>query len=291
MQPIQFKAKDGYTLKGIWITPVSTSLGTVILNSATGVKKEYYLKFAHYLVQQGYRVLVYDYRGIGASAPVTLKGFTATMQDWGILDMNAALNYVVQEKNAAAVIWVGHSIGGQLMGLLEHRHKIKKVLAINCSTGYWRYFTFPYNFITLFLWICVGPLLTSVYGYAPLKKIGWGESLPRGVFLEWRKWCLTKKHFATFLQKQIGASVFSDFNKPIIAIYTDDDYIANSKTVKKILEFYPNAPQHTICIKRAAYSIKAIGHTAIFKSIFQHNLWPILLAAIEQSDASAKTLT
>ncbi len=282
MQKVIFKASDNYELAGIWITPIAAHQGVIIINSATGIKKEYYLKFAHFLVQNGYQVLLYDYRGIGDSAPVALKGFKATMHQWGTLDMNAALNYVINEKEATTVIWIGHSIGGQMMGLLDQRHKIKKVIAINCSIGYWGYFNFPHNYLTFLLWNTIGPILTAFYGYAPMGKIGWGESLPKGVYLEWRKWCLSKNHFTSFLQKNYKVDVFQDFTQPIIAISCTDDYIANQKTIKQLLTFYPNSSSSITMINPAQYGASSIGHTGIFRSKFQKNIWPVIIEAIEQ---------
>lgn len=281
MQTISFTASDGYVLTGLWAVPVADNKGTIIINSATGVKKEYYLRFAQYLVQNSYQVLLYDYRGIGESAPKTLKGFVATMHEWGTLDMNAALNYVVNEKQCEKVTWIGHSVGAQMMGLLAQRHKIEKVIAINASTGYWNYFTFPYKYMVLSLWLFIGPPLTTLHGYAPMDKIGWGEPLPVGVYFEWRKWCLSKHHFKDFLQQHIGESVFTDFTAPISAVHTSDDYIANKRTVPRLLDFYPNSPNKITCIKPGDYGFSAIGHTGIFRKKFENTLWPLLLSEIE----------
>jgi predicted alpha/beta hydrolase len=281
MQPISFPAVDGYLLKGLWAVPVAENKGTVIMNSATGVKKEFYLRFAQYLVQNGYCVLLYDYRGIGESAPASLKGFKTTMHQWGTLDMNGALNFIVKEKRISKVIWMGHSVGAQMMGLLEHRHNIEKVIAINASTGYWNYFTFPYSYMVLSLWLFVGPPLTILNGYAPMRRLGWGENLPSGVYFEWRKWCLSKKHFTEYLLKETGAAIFPDFKAPITAIHTSDDYIANKKTVAKLLEFYPNSPAETYCIDPKEHGFSKIGHTGIFRKKFENSLWPFILKQVE----------
>jgi predicted alpha/beta hydrolase len=77
-------------------------------------------------VQNGYRVLLYDYRGIGESAPAGLKGFKAMMHEWGTKDMNGALNFIVNEKGGNDIIWIGHSVGAQMMGLLEQGIRLKK---------------------------------------------------------------------------------------------------------------------------------------------------------------------
>jgi predicted alpha/beta hydrolase len=41
MEKISFAAADGYTLKGLWAVPVAAYKGTIIINAATGVKKNF----------------------------------------------------------------------------------------------------------------------------------------------------------------------------------------------------------------------------------------------------------
>jgi predicted alpha/beta hydrolase len=281
MEKIIFTATDGYKLHGLWLQPVGAYKDVIILNSATGVKKEYYINFARYLVQNGYCVLLYDYRGIGASAPKSLKGFKAFMHQWGTLDMNAALDYVIEEKKFTSVIWMGHSVGAQMMGLLKNRKLIKKVIGINTSIGYWKYFHFPYNWMVFFLWNGPGPLSTLISGYAPMNKFGWGEPLPSGVYFEWRKWCHNKNHFSDLIVQYTGKGVFEDFNVPFTVIHSTDDYIANTKTVNKLLEFYPNTINKVITLNPRYFGIKHIGHTGIFRKSNVNTLWPIIIDAIE----------
>ncbi len=203
------------------------------------------------------------------------------MHEWGTLDMNAALNYIINEKGINKVIWIGHSVGAQMMGLLQQRHKIEKVIAINSSIGYWNYFKFPYNYMVLSLLLFIGPPLTIINGYAPMRKLGWGEPLPSGVYFEWRKWCLSKYHFRDFLQGHINEPLFKDFVAPIIAVHTSDDFIANDTTVKKLLEFYPQSPNKIICLNPLDYGAGKIGHTGIFRKRFEKSIWPFLINIIE----------
>jgi predicted alpha/beta hydrolase len=280
MEKIIIVAKDNYQLSAIQMKPVDSIAGYCIVNSATGIKKEYYLRFAQYLVQHGFAVLLYDYRGIGESAPHDLRALQTQMHEWATKDMNAVLDHAVNKKGWTNIIWVGHSVGAQLMGLLTNRHHIKKVLAINASIGYWAYFTFPYNWMVLLVW-SVGYMATKAFRYAPMNRFGWGEPLPAGVFYEWRKWCHTKYHFRDYLLNNYKKSVFTDFNIPITAIYTSDDYIANHKTVPSLLSFYPNAPQKMIAINIKQHKEKKVGHTGIFRKRFEKNLWPIIMDAIE----------
>lgn len=281
MQKISFMAKDGYTLAGLWVVPIGEYKGTVVISPATGVRKEFYTHFAQYLVNHGYRVLAFDYRGIGGSAPRELKNFQATMHDWGLLDMNAALDFVVTEKQAKDIVWIGHSVGGQMHAILDKRDTISKVIAISSSIGYWRYFSFPYNIYVLLLWKVVGPVMLKGKGYAPMKKIGWGEDLPEGVFYEWRQWCMTKDHYKPFLQDKLGIEHFPDFTQPITAIHPSDDYIANTKTVAALLDFFPNARKKTIMITPSSVGAKKIGHMGIFSRRFQNTIWPMILEEVQ----------
>lgn len=282
MEKITFPARDGYPLSGFWAVPIGDFSGTVVISPATGVPKEFYSHFAQYLVNHGYRVLCFDYRGIGGSAPKDLNNFHATMHDWGLLDMNAALDFVVTEKHAKSVIWIGHSVGAQMHGMLDKRDSISKVIAISSSIGYWNYFFFPYNIYVLLLWKIVGPLMIIGKGYAPMKKIGWGEDIPEGVFFEWRQWCMNKQHFKPFLQERFGIDSFADFKQPMIAIHPSDDYIANTKTVAALLQFFPNAEQKTIMIRPSEIGVKKIGHMGIFRRRFQNSIWPLILNEIEK---------
>jgi predicted alpha/beta hydrolase len=129
----------------------------------------------------------------------------------------------------------------------------------------------------------VGPPLTYLKGYAPMKQLGWGEPLPRQVYFEWRSWCLQKTHFRKFLVQHTGSAVFADFTAPITAIHTTDDYIANKKTVPALLDFYPASPHRIICIKPGDHGLQKIGHTGIFRSKHQNTLWPLIIAAMEAS--------
>ncbi|WP_153801059.1 alpha/beta hydrolase family protein [Foetidibacter luteolus] len=283
MQNIIITAADGYQLGALYATPPGESTGTVVISSATAVKKEFYLHFARFLVQNGYRVLLYDYRGVGESAPANLKASTSYMHDWGIKDMNAVLGFLVNEKKLTGIIWLGHSIGAQLTGFLENSHHVKKVIAINAALGYWGYFPFPKNIIVCLLWYIISPVLTKLYGYGTMKAVGWGENLPRNVLMEWRKWCMSKYYFRSFLMNYLNTDAFHQFTTPITSIYTSDDFIANDKTVPLMMQFFPNAPVEVIKINVKKHTAKKVGHMGIFSRKFNKDLWPLLVEVMERA--------
>ena len=281
MKKITITASDGYQLGAMIAKPIDKSSQTVIISSGTGIKKEFYINFAQFLVNNSYNVLLFDYRGIGESAPDDLKLSDAYMHDWGVLDMNAALNYMVEVQNLTNIVWIGHSVGGQLVGFLEKREHVKHIISISAALGYWGYFPFPMKMIIWTLWYVISPILTKVYGYGTLKKVGWGENLSKNTFLEWRGWCMNKDYYGKFLQEKLNTDKFYDFNVPITAVYLSDDYIANDITAPLMSKFYPNSTFDVLKLQVNRYTSHKVGHSGIFKKKFKNSLWPLLVDIVE----------
>jgi predicted alpha/beta hydrolase len=284
MKEITITACDGYKLSALYGTPGINVVGTIILSSATGIRKEFYINFSKFLIKKGYNVLLYDYRGIGGSAPGNLKDLKAWMHEWGTKDMNAVLNYLVEDRGFTNIIWIGHSVGAQLIGFLKNFQHIRKVIAINAAVGYWGYSPFPMKWLIWGLWYFIGPLMIKIYGYGAMRKIGWGENLPGNMMLEWRDWCLNKNYFEDCLQQQLSSDKFYLFTIPITSIYTSDDFIANDKTVPLMMEFFPNSPQEIVKVRVRQHTRDKVGHTGIFRKKFEKNLWPLLADVIDRKN-------
>jgi predicted alpha/beta hydrolase len=266
MNKITITAPDGYPLSALLGEPTKNKMGVVVISSATGIRKEFYINFSKFLMDHGYYVLLYDYRGIGESAPADMKA--------------SVLDYMVAEKGFTGIIWLGHSIGAQLVGLLRNRKHVRKVISVNAALGYWGYFPYPMKMIVWLLWYIIGPMLIKIYGYGEMKKIGWGENLPRNAILEWRSWCISKTYYMDFLKDNMQTDRFYNFTTPITAIYTSDDYIANDKTAPLMMQFFPNAPVKLIKLNVNKYTRLKVGHTGIFRKRFELALWPWLLRTI-----------
>ena len=126
---ISFPATDGYALTGTLFLPRGAKRHAVLINSATAVPRKIYRGFASYLAHRGCAVLTYDYRGIGNSRlpamvgynqPKSLVGFKASMSDWAAQDVTAAVRWMRERYNTLPLAYVGHSFGGQALGLIEN---------------------------------------------------------------------------------------------------------------------------------------------------------------------------
>ncbi|MBP8191605.1 MAG: alpha/beta hydrolase, partial [Aquabacterium sp.] len=66
----------------------------VILAPALGVPQTFYKRYAQWLADQACVVYTFDWRGMGQSAPTSLKGYRAKLTDWAQLDAPALMNAV-----------------------------------------------------------------------------------------------------------------------------------------------------------------------------------------------------
>jgi predicted alpha/beta hydrolase len=84
---VRVPAVDGYELAATVIRPEHGADDWVIVSGAFAVAARFYSRYATALAAAGFGAVAYDYRGIGASRPASLRGFPATMTDWAVLDM------------------------------------------------------------------------------------------------------------------------------------------------------------------------------------------------------------
>ena len=156
-------------------------LSPVLICPATGVTKWFYHHFATWLSQQGFPVLVFDFRGIGSSLHGKLKDCTASIQDWGQLDIPAAIDTLVKKTGATQINLLGHSAGGQLLGIVPNFNLVKNLVAVSGSTGYVKGLKGKTKFLAPIMFHVIFPVSNLIKGYGTTKFIGMGEDLPKHV--------------------------------------------------------------------------------------------------------------
>ncbi|MER2561001.1 MAG: alpha/beta fold hydrolase, partial [Myxococcaceae bacterium] len=134
--PIRISATDGYALGARRFGDQSAG-PYVVIAGATAVKQAYYARFAAWLSLQGCTVLTFDYRGIGESRPARLRGFEARLRDWGERDLEGVLRFALEDKGSRPLHVIGHSVGGQLLGLAASNGSIDRIVTVGSQSGYW----------------------------------------------------------------------------------------------------------------------------------------------------------
>lgn len=274
---LELTCSDGYKLDAIIYEPDETASGIIIFQGGTAIRKEFYTNFCRFLAANGFIVLSYDYRGVGGSRGKSLRGMPASLMDWGQLDMKAAISYAIDNHSQLPCILIGHSIGTQLIGFAENNNHLRAVIGIGSSTGTWWKMKRGFSVSAFLLWYVINPVLTPLFGYAPLKRLRIMEDLPRNVINQWSKWCRSEFYFGDHLGRSIPHESFHTLRVPFIVHYFKDDPIATDKTVTDLMALYRGTRTRMIKHRAKDYQAKKVGHFKIFSRRFENSFWKIVL--------------
>lgn len=278
-EDIQILCCDSYVLSGRFYPSQNeiTQQYPILISPATGITKNFYHSFSLWLAEQGFNVLSFDFRGIGDSLYCSIKNSKASIVQWGQLDIPAAIEELLNKTNAEKVIILGHSAGGQLLGIVPNYIKVAKVVAVSGSTGHVKNLKGRTKILAPIMFKGIFPLARITIGYGPTNVIGMGENLPKDVAKQWAEFCGKPG----YVLNAIGDTVKSSDNfhhhiiSPITALWASDDEIATEKNVKDFISLYPNSQTNMIKLNPDQLGHKVIGHMLMFKKSHQ-NLWPII---------------
>ena len=260
----------------------------VMICCATAVRQRFYFPFAHWLCQQGFSVLTLDYRGIGESmdAP-TVKESPARKQDWGELDMPAALGWLQQEYPTLNKHLVGHSAGGLLFGLMPNYKQLTSIVSVGCSTGYVHGISMPDRLVAALMLGIYFPVGIKLFGYLPAKKLGLGEDLPARVALQWAHWCSNPGYVRNAFSKDIDAHYFDEVNAPMVVLNMKDDAIASEANVNELHKLFPRINLNKVTLDPKDYGLGVVGHMGFFRTA-NSKLWPNVTQWLEKLDQSIR---
>ncbi|QIZ75622.1 alpha/beta fold hydrolase [Ferrimonas lipolytica] len=271
---ITLTCADGVTLAASYFAPQQPTIAGVILAPATGIKRQFYFHFCCYLASKGIGVLSFDNRGIGESLVGDVSKSRATIVQWGQLDMTAALKELQRLLPEAPHHLIGHSAGGQLVGLMDNCHQLKSVFAFASSSGSLRNMQLPFivtahYFMNLFI-----PLNNLLFGHTKSQWVGMGEPLPKGVAQQWRRFCNGRGYIKMAFGNEVKHHHFDSLKLPIQYVHASDDDIANSANVAEMLRVFPLSNASTVTLVPAEHGLKTIGHMQFF-SRQAAALWPL----------------
>lgn len=290
---LELHARDGFPLAcRLWALPGGRVENNVaLINSGAGIPSRFYDRFAAFLAQNGVPTVVYDYRGIGRSRPTSLRGFKASVEEWGSKDCAAVLDWLRDRFPEAERIVVGHSVGGFVTGFVTNGTLIDKMLLVSAHTGYWRDYAARMRLPMFLLWHAFMPAITHVVGYFPGHRLRLLEDLPRDVALEWA--ARRKPEFWWHLKNADGSidkaliqnllARFAAIQARTLALSFTDDPFATDEATERLLTLYANAPSSRLTLSTTDGDGKKIGHFGFFSPRFRMTLWPRVLQMLLRS--------
>ncbi len=281
IEDIQIKCKDGFELSGTRYNPTSIK-GAVIIAPATGIKRRFYNSFATHLANNNYGVICFDNRGVGDSKKDSINKINASLINWGKLDMTAVLKELKESFPNQSYHLIGHSVGGQLVGLMENALDIKSMFNFASSSGSLRYMKYPFKLSALFFLNVFIPFSNFLFGKANSQWVGMGEPLPKLVAKQWTKWCNGKGYVETSFDKEIKKHTYDQLKFPSMWLYAEDDGIANYENVKDMARIYSKSEVTIVSLDPKELEKKALGHMGFFSSK-NKELWNYALKWLEEN--------
>ena len=253
--------------------PAGAPRASIVIGGAMGVRQSFYEAFACWLAGQGLRVWTFDYRGSGDSrGAASLRGFEADLFDWA-RDYEAVIDAAKAALPAQPLYLLGHSLGAQLPGFLQRPEQVDGLVSIAAGSGYWRENAPRLKRSILYFWFVLVPLVTRLCGYFPGRKLRKVGDLPRGVILQWRRWCLNPR-YSVGAEGELAQKSYSRVRFPVLALSMTDDELMTLAGTHSLVSFYDQAPRAIERIAPADVQARRIGHFGFFREQFSQSLWP-----------------
>lgn len=283
---IEFTAADGYVLKG-QIIAAQKPKAAVLLNPGTATKTSFYIPFAQFLAEQGYSVMLWNYRGFCESRTQSIKHSDIQFSDIGIKDIPAAISKAKEVFIDLPLYCVGHSAGGQQIGLAENCNELQGMVGLAVSTGY--YSTMPKAYRTqahLFFKV-IAPISNALFGYVKAEKLNIMEDLPPKLAKQWGQFCSRKDFFfdPKFAKQTPELANYRTLNFPVHVFTADDDEISTDFNTKRLWKHIKSTqPIEFTRYKAAEMPKKAVGHFGYFRKANQQ-IWQDVATQLNEFNA------
>lgn len=260
---LEIAARDGRALAArLFTTPaLGEPRALVVINGATGVPQRFYRHFARFLAAEGWAVLTYDYRGMGESRTGPLRRSDATMRQWGEEDFAGVLAWARQEYPRIPHALVGHSFGGQALGLAD-ASQLDAVVLVAAQSGDVRHWQGRWYPLLMGLWWVLMPLASRAWGYFP-GRLGVGGDLPSGVARQWARWCRTPGYLTAHVE---GArETYRRVTAPVLAWSFEGDIYAPRPSVEALLGWLERAKVEYRYLEGEELPEGGLGHFGFFR--------------------------
>ncbi|MDX1457567.1 MAG: alpha/beta fold hydrolase [Marinobacter sp.] len=272
----------------IWLTcysktqppePESSPRPLLVVCSAMGTRQESYRQFATWCVTAGWDVVTFDYRGIGQSRdPRFPAASDLSLLDWATQDIPAILEWVKTHRNPRHIVALGHSIGGQLLGLSPDPNALDAIVLVSSQKGYWRFWPRPARYLMRFGWGLIATYARTL-GELTLMRLAKCDPLPRQIALDWARWGTSP--WFTDQSGRIVDTRFARYSGPLWAISIEDDWLyAPQKAVDHLTRLYQQCTPTCLRLAPRHFRLNALGHSGLFRAPECQQFWHELLGQI-----------
>ncbi|NQZ86619.1 MAG: alpha/beta fold hydrolase [Colwellia sp.] len=255
---------DNVTLKATIYTPINDIKGAILIGPATGIKQQFYANFAVFLAKNGYGVITFDNRGIGESLIGNINECDASLQCWGEKDMPAVFEQLKKTFPKTKYHLIGHSAGGQLVGLMHNAMEFTSIFNFACSSGQLKNMKKMSLIKAHFFMNCFIPLSNFLFGHTKSQWFGMGEKLPKAAAEQWRTWCNGEGYVKVAFGKTVHKHLYHELSIPSLWVNAVDDEIAIDENVLDMISVFSKLETETLTLSAEDYGLNEIGHMKFF---------------------------
>jgi predicted alpha/beta hydrolase len=275
-------ADDGRELPLSVFEPVDKPIGVALVVPAMATPASYYEAFATWLSEQGFRAITFDYRDTGSAQ--AMKTSRTDVDRWAA-DVDAVLAGVAAD--GLPVTWIGHSLGGQLLGLADHA-KLDRALTVASGNGYWRHNAGRLRWATPVLWWVVAPVTMSLFGYYAGSRIKVLGDVPSGVMRQWSRWCRHPNYLEA--DHPDRAQRFASVQVPILSLSFTDDELLAKQSIDSLHRWFTGTTVDRRHLSPAELGVDRMRHHGFFRRRHAH-LWDELVLPFLRADRDRSLVT
>lgn len=283
-KPIELEAADAVRLSGRVYEPTRAAEMTVLMLPGIGISQRLFRRVGPWLAHHGARACGFDYRGIGESANAAGRA-SASLTRWGQLDAAAAFRYC-ERRWSEPVVLLGHSFGGQVLGLTSELARARAAILVGSQLGQIRHWDGWGRAALLAYWYLVVPLACLVFDPLP-TVLAFGTRLPRGAAREWARWGRSPDWLLSFHPE--ARANFAAFRAPVLAYAVADDWVAPPRAVSALLAVLTEAHVEHRELAPDELGLTALGHVGVFRNPACEPIWHEMLGFMRASLTASAT--
>ncbi|MFJ8598286.1 alpha/beta fold hydrolase [Streptomyces shenzhenensis] len=264
-------ADDGRDVTATWHWPEGRPHTAVLIAPALATPARFYERLARHLATAGFLAVTFDYRGMESRAAAMAE--RGDMTRW-IADAAAALEALhAAAPSGTPVVWLGHSLGGQILPFVPHE-LLDRAVFVASGVAYWRWAKGPLRIAAPIALRTVVPLSTRAAGYFPGRALRVFDDTPSFVMRQWARWCLHRRYLGVDFPD--AASRFAAVKTPVVAFRIADDQLITERAHDELDSWYSSAPLTSAIIEAPESERISIGHHGLFRFVHQQ-LWNLYL--------------
>lgn len=243
VEKLHIHSEDGAKSEAALFAPVrgEPARAIVVCTPAMGVPARFYEPLAQALAERGLAAVIAELRGIGSSSVRVRRGVDFGYHELALRDLPAVVAAAQAAHPQTPLFVLGHSLGGQVSALYAsaHAEKVRGLILVAAGSPFFRNWGFPSN-----LGVLVGTQLmrgiSSVLGYYPGRKFGFGGTEARRLIREWSSFALRGRLQLTDSPHDVEARLGA-FTRPLLALSFDDDRFAPKAAMDHLVAKMPRA--------------------------------------------------